>query len=225
MLNVKKKNYCYFLLKSNKNINSVFIKNKFNCLNINKNINKNIIYDHQLFFNFNIFLKFFNDHLIKKDFLLYVMSNDIKTSFFNNLLSFFNNDVKQKLYYFKNQFCIYFYFILFCFLYYKNNQIIIDFIFFFVRKFNYKTQRILNTMYISSFAFIKTKTIRRYGLLGCQIKIKGKYTQRPGDRRKVYFYRIGAFSYSNPVNKYVISHKQLRDKSGASGCTVITMLI
>lgn len=80
-------------------------------------------------------------------------------------------------------------------------------------------------MFISVFSYIKQTTLKNYGLLGCQIKIKGKYTQRPGDRRKVYFYRIGSFSYSNPVNKYIISHRQLRDKSGASGCTVISMLL
>lgn len=179
----------------------------------------------QLFFNFNTFIHFFSNYFTKNNFYLYTIYNDINIKFFVDFLYFIERGVKTRFLSFKYNFSLYFFFNLFAFFYYKNANIMLNFLTFFIKNYNYKIQRILNKVLTSVFSFINVNIIKEYGLAGCQIKIKGKYTQRPGDRRKTYFYRLGAFSYSNPINKYYIQHVQLNYKSGASGCTIITLLL
>lgn len=201
--------------------NLIFYKKKLKYFSLKKK--KLFLHETQNFYNFNNFISYFGKVMFKKNFMLYVNINEINLNFFISFINFINFIFKNRARKFYTNYSNFFFFNFFCFLYYKNPNIMLNFLFFFVKHFKYKYQKRFNTFLTSVFALIPTTLIANYGMAGCQIKIKGKYTQRPGDRRRVYYYRLGAFSISNPYNKYRIFHKQLLDSSGASGCTIIVL--
>ena len=48
-------------------------------------------------------------------------------------------------------------------------------------------------------------------IIGMQIKLKGQFCRRAGERRQTKYYRFHKFSTSNPLSKYIISHIQLNN--------------
>lgn len=111
----------------------------------------------------------------------------------------------------------------FLFVYYKNPQILFNLFTVFMELYQYKIQRGLNMLIKKCIQSSSLKFLTSLGILGLQVKLKGKYTQRPGDRRKIYYYRKGEFSINSPHKKFILHHSQLVDKSGATGFTIIMM--
>lgn len=57
-------------------------------------------------------------------------------------------------------------------------------------------------------------------VLGFKFKIKGKFTGRPGDRRKVFFFFCEKSSVADAKGKYEIHYLQPKNLNGATGWTI-----
>lgn len=166
----------------------------------------------------------FLEFLIKKNFAFYIIANKLSInvlSIIKYIINFKFKYEKFHFYKFYSSFILNFSF----FLHYRNPNILLQHLTSLSKYYSFKVQRQLHRLLFKLVYTLKSNFIHSVGLLGFMIKIKGKYTQRPGDRRKVFFYKFLKYSLSNPRNKYYISHAQLRNKSGASGCTIIVLLM
>ena len=164
------------------------------------------------------FLSFFFNLVIKGPFKAHFLVNFIK---FHNL-SFFDKLLRLACFYnFKVPFFSYFLIIYFFFLIYRQPNLLFFFFYDFFKNYSYKN----HNYFKRSLTFLLKNTsildLQLFKIKGFLLKFKGKITGKAGDRRKVFFFKIGGYSITSIGNDYDICYKQLNSNTGSVGCTIL----
>lgn len=216
--------YLYKTLLNNittNNSNIIVYNNKFynNLLSnntkflIKKNKLKTDIYSYLGIIDF--FYSFF-----KKNFYFFFQKNFIDYKFYN---FFYKMMVFQKKYKIFGKFSSIFFLYFSLFLYNKKPSLFMDGISQFYHKFTRNEQIGMHNILSKIQKNLPLTLLTQNNIIGMQIKLKGQFCRRAGERRQTKYYKFYKFSTSNPNSKYIIAHTQLNNWSGAVGWTIILL--
>lgn len=108
----------------------------------------------------------------------------------------------------------------YCFLAYSKIEFLWTYLLNISENSMYKDQRQMYRYLWFLISTTTTKLMAKSEVLGFKFKIKGKFTGRPGDRRKVFFFVCEKSSVADVKGKYEIHYLQPKNLNGATGWTI-----
>lgn len=108
----------------------------------------------------------------------------------------------------------------YCFLAYSKIEFLWTYLLNTAHQSMYKDQRQTYRYLWFLISTTTSKLMSESEVLGFKFKIKGKFTGRPGDRRKVFFFLCEKSSVADSKGKYEIHYLQPKNLNGATGWTI-----
>lgn len=152
-------------------------------------------------FNFSVKIKFLKPSTKNKDFLKHLFFMTFSSQYFS-----MHN--------------IAFVFSYYCFISHNNIFYLFAYLLNVQDKSIYKDQRALVRQIFLLVRCTKPDLLEKSGVAGFRFKIKGKFCGRPGDRRRVYYFKCEKYSVANCWSFYEIHYLQPKNANGATGWTV-----